>query len=69
VTLVKALAGQNNHSKVAFGTEAGLFQRHCPGPQTRRVPEPRPIQGGAGIHGAADGPGLYELGHGLSRES
>lgn len=27
VTLVKALAGQNNHSKVAFGTEAGLFQR------------------------------------------
>lgn len=27
VTLVKALAGQNSHSKVAFGTEAGLFQR------------------------------------------
>ena len=26
VTLAKALAGQNNHSKVAFGTEAGLFQ-------------------------------------------
>ena len=27
VTLAKALAGQNSHSKVAFGTEAGLFQR------------------------------------------
>ncbi len=27
VTLVKALAGQNSHSKVAFGTEAGLFQQ------------------------------------------
>ncbi len=27
VTLVKALAGQNDHAKVAFGTEAGLFQR------------------------------------------
>ena len=26
VTLAKALAGQNSHSKVAFGTEAGLFQ-------------------------------------------
>jgi acetylornithine deacetylase len=27
VTFVKALAGRNNHSKVAFGTEAGLFQK------------------------------------------
>jgi len=27
VTLAKALAGQNSHAKVAFGTEAGLFQR------------------------------------------
>jgi len=27
VTLVKALAGQNSHSKVAFGTEGGLFQQ------------------------------------------
>jgi acetylornithine deacetylase len=27
VTMVKALAGQNSHSKVAFGTEAGLFQQ------------------------------------------
>ncbi|MDR3517614.1 MAG: acetylornithine deacetylase [Azospirillaceae bacterium] len=26
VTLAKRLAGQNHHSKVAFGTEAGLFQ-------------------------------------------
>jgi acetylornithine deacetylase len=26
VTLAKALAGQNSHAKVAFGTEAGLFQ-------------------------------------------
>jgi acetylornithine deacetylase len=26
VTLAKALAGSNRHSKVAFGTEAGLFQ-------------------------------------------
>lgn len=29
VTLAKALAGQNSHSKVAFGTEAGLFQQHA----------------------------------------
>ena len=27
VTLVKALAGQNSHAKVAFGTEGGLFQQ------------------------------------------
>ena len=27
VTLAKALAGQNDHSKVAFGTEASLFQK------------------------------------------
>ena len=27
VTFVKSLAGKNNHSKVAFGTEAGLFQK------------------------------------------
>ena len=27
VTLAKALAGQNSHSKVAFGTEGGLFQQ------------------------------------------
>ncbi len=27
VTLAKALAGQNSHAKVAFGTEAGLFQQ------------------------------------------
>jgi len=26
VTSVKALAGRNDHAKVAFGTEAGLFQ-------------------------------------------
>jgi len=29
VTLVKALAGKNNHGKVAFGTEAGLFQKQA----------------------------------------
>ncbi len=29
VTFVKALAGKNNHSKVAFGTEAGLFQKRA----------------------------------------
>ena len=28
VTFVKALAGRNDHIKVAFGTEAGLFQKH-----------------------------------------
>ena len=27
VTLVKTLAGRNDHAKVAFGTEAGLFQQ------------------------------------------
>ena len=27
VNFVKALAGQNDHAKVAFGTEAGLFQQ------------------------------------------
>jgi acetylornithine deacetylase len=27
VTFVKALAGRNDHAKVAFGTEAGLFQK------------------------------------------
>ena len=27
VAFVKALAGRNDHAKVAFGTEAGLFQR------------------------------------------
>ncbi|UCH73409.1 MAG: acetylornithine deacetylase [Rhodospirillales bacterium] len=27
VTLAKALAGQNSHAKVAFGTEGGLFQQ------------------------------------------
>ena len=26
VTFVKQLAGRNDHAKVAFGTEAGLFQ-------------------------------------------
>ena len=26
VAFVKALAGRNDHAKVAFGTEAGLFQ-------------------------------------------
>lgn len=29
VTLAKALAGQNSHAKVAFGTEAGLFQQEA----------------------------------------
>ncbi|MCG8544048.1 MAG: acetylornithine deacetylase [Alphaproteobacteria bacterium] len=29
VTFVKGLAGQNDHSKVAFGTEAGLFQQRA----------------------------------------
>jgi acetylornithine deacetylase len=29
VTFVKALAGKNNHGKVAFGTEAGLFQKRA----------------------------------------
>lgn len=28
VTFVKALAGRNDHAKVAFATEAGLFQQH-----------------------------------------
>lgn len=28
VTFVKALAGRNDHAKVAFATEAGLFQTH-----------------------------------------
>ena len=27
VTLAKTLAGRNDHAKVAFGTEAGLFQQ------------------------------------------
>lgn len=27
VTFIKALAGRNDHSKIAFGTEAGLFQQ------------------------------------------
>jgi acetylornithine deacetylase len=29
VTFVKRLAGQNEHSKVGFGTEAGLFQKQA----------------------------------------
>ena len=29
VTFVKALAGRNDHAKVAFGTEAGLFQKRA----------------------------------------
>ena len=29
VTFVKSLAGQNDHSKVGFGTEAGLFQQRA----------------------------------------
>ncbi|MDB3953616.1 acetylornithine deacetylase [Alphaproteobacteria bacterium] len=29
VNFVKALAGQNDHAKVAFGTEAGLFQQRA----------------------------------------
>jgi acetylornithine deacetylase len=29
VTFVKSIAGQNDHGKVAFGTEAGLFQKHA----------------------------------------
>ena len=29
VTFVKSLAGKNNHGKVAFGTEAGLFQKRA----------------------------------------
>lgn len=29
VTFVKALAGKNDHAKVAFGTEAGLFHAHA----------------------------------------
>lgn len=29
VAFVKALAGQNSHAKVAFGTEAGLFQQRA----------------------------------------
>ena len=28
VTFVKTLAGRNEHGKVAFGTEAGLFDEH-----------------------------------------
>ena len=29
VTFVKALAGRNDHAKVAYGTEAGLFQERA----------------------------------------
>ena len=29
VTLAKTLAGRNDHAKVAFGTEAGLFQQEA----------------------------------------
>jgi len=29
VTFVKALAGRNDHAKVAFGTEAGLFKERA----------------------------------------
>jgi len=29
VTFVKALAGRNDHAKVAFGTEAGLFHQRA----------------------------------------
>ena len=29
VNFVKSLAGQNDHAKVAFGTEAGLFQQRA----------------------------------------
>ena len=29
VTFVKSITGQNDHGKVAFGTEAGLFQKHA----------------------------------------
>ena len=29
VTFVKMLAGKNDHAKVAFGTEAGLFQKRA----------------------------------------
>ena len=29
VTFVKSIAERNDHGKVAFGTEAGLFQKHA----------------------------------------
>jgi acetylornithine deacetylase len=29
VTFAKSLAGRNDHAKVAFGTEAGLFQQRA----------------------------------------
>jgi len=29
VTFAKSLAGRNDHGKVAFGTEAGLFQQNA----------------------------------------
>ena len=55
VTLAKTLAGRNDHAKVAFGTEAGLFQqdadpngglwpgRYRSSAQTERVCRPEQI--------------------------